>query len=63
MDFDTLERVKALSPEAAQVVRWGIKLEGALHTIADHPDVHGNDVSKMRKIARDAIRPPDSHER
>ena len=55
MDIDTLNRVEELSPEAKAVVRWGVRLEGALHVIAEHPDVHGDDVSKIKRIAMDAI--------
>lgn len=56
MDYNTLEKVKALSPEAAKVVAWGIKLEGALHIIGDHPDELPT-VEQIRAFARNAIRP------
>ena len=38
MDVATLDRVKVLSPDAAAVVKWCLRLEGALHHIAEHSD-------------------------
>lgn len=35
MDVDTLKRVRALSDEAAAVVRWAVHLEGTLHRIEE----------------------------
>ena len=35
MDADTLDRVKALGPDAARVVKAYLRLEGALHRIED----------------------------
>ena len=53
MDFGTLDKVKVLSPEAAAVVKWAIRLEGVLHHIEAHSD--GYTVERMRRIAHDAI--------
>lgn len=52
MDMATLDRVSALSDEAKKVAWWGIRLEGALHKIAEHMDGVPDEV---RKFAKDMI--------
>ncbi len=37
IDMEMLDRVKVLGPEAAEVVKWAIFLEGVLHRIEEHP--------------------------
>lgn len=56
MDIDTLNRVKALNPEAAAVVKWAIRLEGKLHAIEEAWDaVTRGDVATAQKYVPQAV--------
>lgn len=56
---DMCRRVEALSPEAALVVKWAIRMEGILHRIEEFPEhepdyPEGERYSDPRKLA-DAV--------
>jgi len=57
MDMATLNRVSALNEEAKKVAWWGIKLEGALHQIAEHMEGVPENV---REYAKNIILEEDS---
>jgi hypothetical protein len=53
VDFTTLDGVKAMGDDAAKVVRWGTRLESALHLIAEHSD--DMTLQQVREFALRAI--------
>lgn len=60
---DIIVAVRRLGDDAARVVEWALRMEGALHQIGDHGPPDGVDpVSWCQDMARWAIR-PDQNER
>ena len=63
LDVDTIMSVRALNSDAARVVDWALRMEGALHQIADHaPPDKAAHLEWCIALARWAIRPA-LHER
>lgn len=60
---DMCDRVKALGPEAAAIVQWALRMEGALHRIEEYPghEEHypeAEQFTDFRKIAKRALHVP-----
>lgn len=57
MDIATLDKVRALGPEAAAVVQWALTLEGALHKIEEEVRYahDGGHIYSVREICAQAL--------